>query len=107
MKKRVNIVLVVLVVLFFLFISCSAALAAEKPSVGLQIVDLILVRPTSLAVAAASTGFLICVSPVVYVIGVSEPAMDILLVAPWRFTGCRYLGEFNHYKDEQPIMFLD
>jgi hypothetical protein len=104
MKKGLN---MVLVVLFFLVIFCPAALAEDKPSGGLQAVDLILVRPVSLGVSLVSTGFLACISPLVYLTGVSEPAMDILLVAPWRFTGCRYLEDFGRYKDEQPIMILD
>ena len=104
MKKRLSIVLMAL---FLSVIFCPAAFAAEKPSGGLQAIDLILVRPVSAAVSAVSTGLLACISPVVYLIGVSEPAMDILVVAPWRFTGSRYLGDFGHYKDGQPIVILD
>ncbi len=82
----------------------SIALAEESdPSLGLKVVDLVVIRPVSAGVATISTAFFIATSPLTFIFGVSEPAARVLVEAPWRFTGVRYLGDFEHYKDGKPI----
>jgi hypothetical protein len=88
---------------------CSSALAQEirgNPPVGMKIMDLIVVRPISAAVACASTVFCVGTMPLAYVIGVGEPSARVLIEAPWRYTGGRYLGDFHHYKDNKPITVI-
>lgn len=78
--------------------------AQEGPSVGLKIVDVLLVRPFCLIGATASTAVYIALSPLVYLMGIGEESARVMVEAPWRFTSFRYIGEFDHYKDEKPIM---
>jgi len=103
MKRTLTVFLAISLV----FSALSFAVAEEKkqegPSVVLKVVDLILVRPFSAGVATVSTAFFIATSPLTFVIGVGEPAARVLVEAPWRFTGMRYLGDFENYKDRQPI----
>ncbi|MDI7258534.1 MAG: hypothetical protein QME90_01285 [Thermodesulfobacteriota bacterium] len=72
-------------------------------TVGMKILDLIVVRPISIVVSTASTAIYLATVPITFPAGVSEPAARALVEAPWRFTGARYLGEFDHYKDGNPI----
>lgn len=87
----------------------SVALATEatppysEPSAGIVVLDLLLVRPVSAAGALFSTTFCIATMPIAYLIGVGEQSARILVEAPWRFTTGRYLGEFNTYRDGDPI----
>lgn len=78
--------------------------AQEGPSVGLKIVDVLLVRPFCLIGSTASTTVYIALSPLVYLMGIGEESARVMVEAPWRFTAFRYIGEFDHYKDEKPIM---
>lgn len=93
-----------------LIVSSPFALAQDleqkepRPRVCCKILDLVIVRPLSIVVSTASTGFFLGTSPITYAIGVSEPAARILVEAPWRFTNARYLGEFDRYKDGRPMM---
>jgi hypothetical protein len=89
-------------------LSSSRTLADEtwRPSAGLKVVDLVLVRPVSLSVAIGSTLTLLGLSIPVYLIGMGDPALEIMVKAPWRFTNARPLGDFGHYKDDEPIMRL-
>ncbi len=74
-----------------------------QSNVGMKILDLLVVRPLSICVSTASTAFYLATSPITFPAGVSEPAARILVEAPWRYTGARYLGEFDRYKDGNPI----
>ena len=40
---------------------------------------------------------------VTFFIGLGTEACDVLVVAPWRFTAVRYLGDFNSYTDSRSI----
>jgi hypothetical protein len=101
MFKKLSAILTITLALTLLH---SFALAEEPgPSVGLKVVDLVVIRPISAGVATVSTAFFIATSPLTFIFGVSEPAARVLVEAPWRFTGARYLGEFEHYKDGKPI----
>jgi hypothetical protein len=75
----------------------------EGPSVGLKILDALLVRPAGLVGSTISTAAYLAISPFVFVLGLGEPTARAMVEAPWRFTSFRYVGQFNHYKDERPI----
>ncbi len=74
-----------------------------EPSAGMVVLDLLLVRPVSLAGALASTSVCIATMIPAFLIGVGEQSARILVEAPWRFTAGRPLGEFNTYYDGRPI----
>jgi hypothetical protein len=75
-----------------------------EPPVGLKILDVVLVRPVCLVGSIVSTAAFLAISPLVFVIGVGEPTARVMFEAPWRFTSFRYVGQFDHYTDEKPIM---
>lgn len=97
-------------VTMFLIVSSSYVLAYDlentEPSVAIKILDLSIVRPISMVVSIVSTAFCVGTLPLTFPVGVSEPAARIFVEAPWRFTNARYLGEFNHYKDEKPVTIV-
>ena len=96
----------ILAFLAILTLFCSSAFAQEfreNPPVGMKILDLLVVRPISASVACATTAFCVGTMPLAYVTGIGEQSARVLIEAPWRFTGGRYLGDFQHYKDNQPI----
>ena len=103
----IKILKISVLVTMFLIVSSSYVLAYDlentKPSVAIKILDLSIVRPISMVVSIASTVFCVGTLPLTYPVGVSEPAARIFIEAPWRFTNARYLGKFNHYKDEKPV----
>ena len=74
-----------------------------QSNVGMKILDLLVVRPLSIVVSTFSTALYLATVPITFPAGVSEPAARTLVEAPWRFTGARYLGEFDRYKDGNPI----
>jgi len=87
--------------------SCPEATQEEpsvEPSVGLKIFDVVLVRPICVVGSTVSTAAYIAISPLVFVMGLGEPAARVMVEAPWRFTSFRYVGQFDHYRDEQPVM---
>lgn len=101
--------------IIFLFVLTCPATAQMGPQyrqdafqtgapVGLQIVDVTLVRPLCVAGSIVSTAAFVVIAPLAYVMGVAEPAARVLVEAPWRFTAFRYVGQFDHYTDEKPIM---
>lgn len=105
MRKGLPASILLTIVALFLFSSFGFAQdLRENSSVGIKILDLIIVRPISAGVACASTIFYIGTSPLTYSIGVGEPSARILVEAPWRFTAARYLGDFDHYKDGKTVV---
>jgi hypothetical protein len=81
-------------------------LEREEPTVGMKVLDLLVVRPLSIVISTASTVFYIVTVPITFPSGLSEPAVRIYVEAPWRYTGMRYLGDFKHYKDGNPITVI-
>lgn len=77
-----------------------------EPTTGMKVLDLLLVRPLSIVGSAISTAFYVVTVPITFPSGVSEPAARIFVEAPWRYTGMRYLGDFKHYKDGNPITII-
>ncbi len=95
----------------FIFLSSLAFAGDEdteqvQPTAGMKVLDLLVVRPLSIVVSTASTAFYIGTVPITFPAGVSEPAARIFVEAPWRFTGMRYLGDFQHYKDGNPMTVI-
>ena len=78
----------------------------EEPTTGMKVLDLLVVRPLSIVGSTLSTAFYLVTVPITFPSGVSEPAARILVQAPWRYTGMRYLGDFKHYKDGNPIAII-
>ena len=78
----------------------------EQPTAGMKVLDLLVVRPLSIVGSTLTTAFYLVTVPITFPSGVSEPAARILVEAPWRYTGMRYLGDFKHYKDGNPITII-
>jgi len=78
----------------------------EQPTVGMKVLDLLVVRPLSIIVSTVSTAFYIVTVPITFPAGISEPAARICVETPWRYTGMRYWGDFKHYKDGNPIAII-
>ena len=97
----------VLTVIFLFMTLFSAPVLAEElltaPSPFMKIFDLVIIRPISIGVAAASTGLYLGTAPLTFPAGVSENAARVLVEAPWRFTNARCLGDFSRYRDGKPI----
>ena len=100
--------LVIAVCISILFSSSVSGedIEREEPTNGMKALDLFLVRPLSIVGSTLSTAFYLVTVPITFPAGVSEPAARILVEAPWRYTGMRYLGDFKHYKDGNPITIL-
>ena len=111
-----NKILFIILTMMFMFAFTCPAIAQTNPqsgpeaghkreaSAGLKIVDVVLVRPISVVGSTISTAAYLVISPFVFVMGVAEPTARVMVEAPWRFTAFRYMGEFDHYMDERPIM---
>jgi hypothetical protein len=109
-----RILFVILIVMCIFAFTCPAIAQTEPPSVpgarqtetplGLKILDVALVRPLCVAGSIVSTATFLAISPLVFIMGVGEPTARVMFEAPWRFTGFRYIGQFDHYTDERPIM---
>ncbi len=78
----------------------------EQPTMGMKVLDLLVVRPLSIVGSTASTAFYFVTVPITFPSGLSELAARIFVEAPWRYTGMRYLGDFKHYKDGNPITII-
>ncbi len=102
-SKRLVSILAVVAILTLFSSSVFAQEVRQNPSVGIKVLDILVVRPVSACVAATTTAFCVGTMPVAYIIGIGEPSARILIEAPWRFTAARYLGDFHNYKDGKPI----
>lgn len=110
MKKILFVILTVVFVVAM--ISPVAAQTDQEPAraakqegapLGLKIVDIVFVRPVCVVGSVVSTAAYVAISPVVFIMGVAEPAARAMVEAPWRFTTYRYVGQFDHYEDGKPI----
>jgi hypothetical protein len=100
-----------LVIILCVSISFSSSVFAanmdrEEPTTGMKVLDLLVVRPLSIVGSTLSTAFYLVTVPITFPSGVAEPAAKIFVEAPWRYTGMRYLGDFKHYKDGNPITVI-
>jgi hypothetical protein len=66
---------------------------------GMKLVDVLLVRPPMLGASLASSAFWLGTLPITFPTGVSDEALSLFVIAPWRFTVARYPGRFNSYED--------
>lgn len=98
-----KIIVIVLCISIPFSIVFAEEMEREEPTAGMKTLDLLAVRPFSIVGSTVSTAFFIVTTPVTFPAGVSETASRILVEAPWRYTGMRYLGDFKHYKDGNPI----
>jgi hypothetical protein len=105
---EINKILVIILCISIPFSSSVFAddMEREEPTVGMKVLDLLVVRPLSIVGSTLSTAFYLVTVPVTFPSGVSEPAARIFVEAPWRYTGMRYLGDFKHYKDGNPITII-
>lgn len=101
-----TVVMGLLIMILFSSAAFADAREREQPTTGMKFLDLLLVRPLSIIGSTLSTAFYLVTVPITYPSGVSEPASRILVEAPWRYTGMRYLGDFHHYKDGNPITII-
>jgi hypothetical protein len=94
-----------LIVMFLLASVGIGAAHGTEPGAdfGLKLVDAALVRPAAMLGASVSTALFVGSLPISFFIGVGTDACDVLVVAPWRFTAVRYLGDFNSYTDSRSI----
>ena len=74
----------------------------EEPSVGMKVVDAVLVRPPMMMASLVSTAVYIAISPITFLTGIGQPMATAMVELPWRFTADRYLGDFDHYKHGYP-----
>jgi hypothetical protein len=78
----------------------SSSVAADcRAGTGAKIVDVAVVRLLSVPVAFVTSGIYTGLSPLLHLMGVSEPAADYLVLGPWRFTSFREVGCFGTYRD--------
>lgn len=98
-----NATLVLAAVLLLTAAPAAAATPEPEPSVGIQVVDLLLVRPVSIFGSVLSNAAFAVSLPFTFPAGVSHEATAYLVVAPWRFTAGRDLGNFGTYIDGRTI----
>ena len=78
----------------------SASPAADcTASTGAKVLDVAFVRLVSVPISLASTGIYTGLSPLLFMMGVSEPAADYLVNGMWRYTSYREVGCFSTYRD--------
>ena len=106
MKREIFVVLLVATLLALPISQAYAEEADGKTPVVLKVVDVVIVRPVSVAVAAGLTAVSVVTMPLAYVCGVGEHSARILIEAPWRFTAARRFGELDRYVDGKPITVL-
>ncbi len=102
-SRRLVSILAVVALLTLFSSSVFAQEVRQNPPAGIKVLDILVVRPVSACVAAATTAACVGTMPVAFIIGVGEPYARIMIEAPWRFTAGRYLGDFHNYKDGKPI----
>jgi len=68
-------------------------------NVGLKILDAMLVRPLAFVGSIASTAVGLPAALITFPMGLADEVVTYTMVAPWRFTSTRYLGDFRYYED--------
>ena len=77
----------------------QTATTKEEPSIGIKILDVLLLRPICVVGSTISTAAYLAISPLAFVMGLGEEALETMVEEPWQFTSCRYVGDFNNYKE--------
>ena len=81
----------------------SAHGTESHASFGMKLMDATLVRPFSAVGATLGSALFVATAPLTFFTGVGVEANQVLMLAPWRFTAGRYLGDFNSYKDARTV----
>ena len=101
---RIRVATMLISLLFALSPAASWATPNEEaPTTGTKVLDIFLVRPLSMVGAFASTGLFLGTLPVTFFTGISEDSVNLLVLAPWRFTSARPIGVYDRYKDGRDI----
>ena len=77
----------------------QTATTQKEPSIGIKILDVLLIRPICVVGSTISTAAYLAISPIAFVMGLGEEALETMVKEPWQFTSCRYVGDFNNYKE--------
>jgi len=97
-------ILICAVMTMTMLLAAPAAMAEPaEASVGMKILDFVLVRPTSFVISAASTVLFIGTVPLTFPLGVSYDLGTYMVSVPWRYTSSRYYGNFSEYRDHRTI----
>lgn len=99
--KRIGIAIALIGALLTVTPSTAMAIEPERPStnVGLKILDAMLVRPICLVGSIASTAVGLAGAMLTFPMGMADEVVTYTIIAPWRFTNSRYLGDFRYYED--------
>ena len=73
------------------------------PLVASQFVDVAIVRPLAMVGAWVSSGVFFATLPLTFFTGVGTQSARYLVVAPWRFTVARPVGDFDRYIDGRSL----
>jgi len=79
----------------------------EPASWWLMAIDLVLVRPPSIALSFLSTGVFVATLPITYPIGAATGPSSLptyMVAFPWRFATSRYYGNFYECRDHRNLL---
>jgi len=103
--KRIGIALALIGAL--LVVTPSTAMAHDStrpnPNIGMKLLDVLLVRPLMVPVSIVCTAVGLPLTLITWPIGVAPEVLTYTIVAPWRFTSTRYVGDFRNYEDGRTI----
>jgi len=99
--KRIGIALSLVCALLIVMPSTATAIEPQRPhrNFGMKVLDVLLVRPLCVPIAIASTVVGGAMTLVTWPMGVADEIVTYTIVAPWRFTSTRYIGDFRYYED--------
>jgi hypothetical protein len=99
--KRIGIAMALVGALLVVSPNTALAIAPERPHInfGLKLLDVALVRPISLVGAIASTAVGLAGAMLTFPMGLADEVVTYTIIAPWRFTNTRYIGDFRYYED--------
>jgi hypothetical protein len=99
--KRIGIALALVGALLIITPNAALAIAPERPrtNFGLKLLDVALVRPLSLVGSIASTAVGLAGAMITFPMGLADEVVTYTVIAPWRFTNTRYIGDFRYYED--------
>jgi len=100
--KRLGISFALIGALLLVTPNAAMAIAPDThrgSNVGLKILDATLVRPLCLVGSIASTAVGLAGAMLTFPMGLADEVVTYTIIAPWRFTNTRYLGDFRYYED--------
>lgn len=104
--KRIGIALALVGALLMVTPNAAMAIAPERPhrNFGMKVLDVLLVRPLCVPLAVASTVVGGVFTLLTWPMGVADEVVTYTVIAPWRFTNTRYIGDFRYYEDGGTIL---